>query len=237
MAGNGTLYSAKIREQALELSDEIGTPNAAKQMHLKPNTIYYWRKVRERQEEKRQKAKMSQVVAPTDLKEEIKDNPHITFQSADDPERELKRGEIYYILKGGTTGSELANGSGRPAVIVSNNALNKILHTVEVVYLTTQVKRLSPEYTTLKATGVMATTICNQITTVDKSRVKEFAGECTPEEMNKIEKALLYSLGLGKFDTELMSDDQIIARMTTLKSERDVYKDMYNRLFEKLTQK
>lgn len=237
MAGNGARYADEIREQALKLSDEIGLQKTAEQMQLNVKTISYWRTVRKRQEEKRQKAKMSQVVTPVDLNEEIKNNPHITFQSADEPERELKRGEIYYILKGGTTGSELANGSGRPAVIVSNNALNKNLHTVEVVYLTTQIKRLSPEYTTLKATGVMSATICSQITTVDKSRVKEFAGECTPEEMNKIEKALLYSLGLRKFDTELMSDDQIIARMTTIKAERDVYKDMYNRLFEKLTHK
>lgn len=53
------------------------------------------------------------------------------------------RGEIYHILpEDNETGSEQY--SGRPAIIVSNEANNKFAPTLEVVYLTTSRKRLCP---------------------------------------------------------------------------------------------
>lgn len=62
-------------------------------------------------------------------------------------------------------------------------------------------------------------------------------GRCTPEEMQKVDKAILYSIGLEKYNTELMSDEQVLFRMQKIKSERDVYKEMYDNLFEKITSK
>ena len=50
------------------------------------------------------------------------------------------RGEIYHILpEDNETGSEQY--SGRPAIIVSNEANNKFAPTLEVVYLTTKPKK------------------------------------------------------------------------------------------------
>lgn len=47
---------------------------------------------------------------------------------------QIKRGEIWYIERGFSIGSEQA--SGRPAVVISNNLNNAHSSTVEVVYLT-----------------------------------------------------------------------------------------------------
>lgn len=55
------------------------------------------------------------------------------------PKDDVKRGEIYYISRGGyNTGSEQQ--ADRPGVIVSNDKNNKNSQTLEVVYLTTQPK-------------------------------------------------------------------------------------------------
>ena len=57
------------------------------------------------------------------------------------PKDDVKRGEIYYISRGGyNTGSEQQ--ADRPGVIVSNDKNNKNSQTLEVVYLTTQPKEV-----------------------------------------------------------------------------------------------
>lgn len=60
------------------------------------------------------------------------------------------RGEIYHILPEDTeTGSEQY--SGRPAIIVSNEANNKFAPTLEVVYLTTKPKKALPTHVSIEA--------------------------------------------------------------------------------------
>ena len=143
-----------------------------------------------------------------------------------------QRGQIYYVSKGPTIGSEQQ--SGRPAVIVSNDTLNQNQKTVEIVYLTTRLKPQLPAFTTIKSSGVTSSAIVTQISTIDKCRLLEYIGECTPEEMHRIEKCMLYSLGLEKYETP--NDNIIIDRLGTIKAERDAYKDIYERLFERFTQ-
>lgn len=228
-------YTKELREKALKLSDEIGNKKTAEEMGISIKTLDYWRGVRKRQQLKKAEYKSQKAikVEKINCEKELKDNPHITFESSQEPPRLYKRGEIYYVSKGCSTGSEIY--SGRPAVIVSNDTLNKNQQCVEVVYLTTQPKHFAPEFTTIKATGVLSTVVGSQISSVDKSRIQNYIGECTPEEMAKIEKCLLYSVGLGKYDSDLMGDDQIILRLSGIKAERDAYKDMYARLFERYT--
>lgn len=230
-------YSDDLRATALKLSDEIGNIEAAKQLNLNKKTIEYWRMIRKREENKKQAKKLEKVIKPVEVDpaKELKNNSKISFQAAEKETREFKRGEIYYVSRDITFGAEIA--TGRPAVIVSNDVVNQKLHTIEVVFLTTKIKPISPCYTTLRATGLTSTSVCDQISTIDKSRIREYIGRCTPEEMEKIEKAMLYSLGLENYKPELMSDEQILFRMHSIKSERDVYRDLYNELLEKMTQK
>lgn len=230
-------YSDEIREKALKLSDEIGNVAAAEQLHLNKRTLEYWRMLRNREQKKKAEKKLSKVIKPTEIDpaEELKNNSKITFQAADKTPRKFKRGEVYYISKDFTHGAEIAK--GRPAVIISNDVLNTKLSTIEVVFLTTRVKPISQAYTTVRSTGLISTVVCDQITTIDKNRVGEYIGRCTPEEMQKVDKAVLYSVGLENYGTELMSDEQVLFRMQKIKSERDVYKEMYDNLFDKIISK
>ena len=80
------------------------------------------------------------------------------------PKDDVKRGEIYYISRGGyNTGSEQQ--ADRPGVIVSNDKNNKNSQTLEVVYLTTQPKNELPTHCTIRSTGRVSTVLYEQIHT------------------------------------------------------------------------
>lgn len=112
---------------------------------------------------------------------------------------EPKRGEIYYITPSENTesvGSEQCN-HDRPAIIVSNNTGNKFSPVVEVVYLTTKPKRNLPTHVDIYTTTKPSTALCEQICTVSKLRLRKYINECTEQEMNDIDMALLISLGIS----------------------------------------
>lgn len=108
---------------------------------------------------------------------------------------EYRRRDIYYVAPTyAETGSEMW--SGRPAVIVSNDQNNKCSPTVEVCYLTTRHGETLPTHVITHATGKQSTVLCEQITTVDKSRLGDGGMRCSAKEMAQIDKALRVSLGL-----------------------------------------
>lgn len=112
------------------------------------------------------------------------------------PKDDVKRGEIYYISRGGyNTGSEQQ--ADRPGVIVSNDKNNKNSQTLEVVYLTTQPKNELPTHCTIRTTGRVSTALCEQIHTVAVERIGKYIGVCTAQEMQNIDIGLMISIGLG----------------------------------------
>lgn len=112
------------------------------------------------------------------------------------PKDDVKRGEIYYISRGGyNTGSEQQ--ADRPGVIVSNDKNNKNSQTLEVVYLTTQPKNELQTHCTIRSTGRVSTVLCEQIHTVAVERIGKYIGVCTAQEMQNIDIGLMISIGLG----------------------------------------
>lgn len=112
------------------------------------------------------------------------------------PKDDVKRGEIYYISRGGyNTGSEQQ--ADRPGVIVSNDKNNKNSQALEVVYLTTQPKNELPAHCTIRSTGRVSTVLCEQIHTVAVERIGKYIGVCTVQEMQNIDIGLMISIGLG----------------------------------------
>lgn len=108
------------------------------------------------------------------------------------------RGEVYYVLPDGNeVGSE--QHSGRPAIIVSNNQNNKNAATVEIVYLTTREKRAMPTHVYISTAQLPSTAICEQIFTVDKTRLGSYSGKLTEREMKDVELAMMVSLGLDNY--------------------------------------
>lgn len=109
-----------------------------------------------------------------------------------------RRGEIYYIkkLESRTTGSEIW--SNRHAVIVSSNHMNKHSQVVQVVYITTQEKSSKPNHVDITTGKVNRTVLCEQVTPVDKSRIVEYKGYLSVEQMTAVDKAIAWTLGLLK---------------------------------------
>lgn len=147
--------------------------------------------------------------------EEILDSSEAPVEKPENNKKERKRMNTYEILRGdifyieansySTRGSE--QWTGRPAVIVSNDHNNKYANTVEVVYLTTQPKKDLPTHTTIYGTSKRSTTLCEQISTIDKSRIGDFIGRVTGEEMEEINKALLISLGIEQVERPVENDE------------------------------
>jgi mRNA interferase MazF len=108
----------------------------------------------------------------------------------------MKRGEIYYIQRPDTYGCEIRK--SRPAIIVSNDALNDTAGVVEVVYLTTSPRKELPTHAHITSSGVESTALCEQIDSVSFRLVGHYCGACTPEEMAAVDRALVASLDLAK---------------------------------------
>lgn len=107
--------------------------------------------------------------------------------------KQVKRGEIYYVEKAGYTGSEQSG--GRTAVIVGNEIGNEKSPVVLMVYLTTRYKPCMPTHVNVDCREP-STALCEQIFTIDKSRLGDYIKTASDTEMQEIDKALAVSLNL-----------------------------------------
>lgn len=141
-----------------------------------------------------------------------------------------KRGDIFFISKGNSyaTGCEME--SNRPGIIVSNDKANTFAPIVEVVYLTTREKKSLPTHVNVKA-KVLSTALCEGVYTVSKERIGEFIRTATAREMELVDKALLLSLGLTPTSQEETDTEE---NMTKIITERELYKNLYEKLLDKV---
>lgn len=156
----------------------------------------------------------------------------------------IERGDIFYIGRGQAVyGSE--QWAGRPGIIVSNDQNNLHSETVEVVYCTTRYKPNLPTHTTVLATPYESTVLCEQITTVDVSRLGNYIGKCTESEMRAIDRCIGVSLGLHTHKEEKPNPDYVppmrrqqrdSEELIALRVERDTYRKMYEIAVQKLAE-
>lgn len=110
---------------------------------------------------------------------------------------EFKRGQVWYADLSPVVGSE--QGGLRPVLIVSNDMNNRYSPTVTICPITSQVKNPLPTHTTLlpfTKRKIKGTVLCEQVRTIDKSRLFDYMGEATAEEMTRVSKALKIQLNL-----------------------------------------
>ena len=112
-------------------------------------------------------------------------------------EGEVRRGDIFFFDKSNVTGVEQQG--GRPGVVVSNNACNSSSDFVLVCYLTTQEKTKLPTHVPVKCEQ-NSICLCEQIHCLSKEKMQRYCCTATTEEMDKIDKALMLTLGLDDFD-------------------------------------
>jgi mRNA interferase MazF len=106
----------------------------------------------------------------------------------------MERGEIYWVNLNPTIGSEIQK--LRPCVILSASPINRARHTVVVVPLSTAAKARPPLAVSVSCLDKKVTAICDQIRTVDKSRLMNSAGQLSKEDLSEIEKGLRQVLSL-----------------------------------------
>ncbi len=111
----------------------------------------------------------------------------------------VKRGDIYYADLSPVVGSE--QGGVRPVLIVQNDVGNKYSPTVIAAAITSQQEKTRlPTHISVNACdcGLSkdSVVLLEQVRTLDKQRLKERMGNLSPNDMNKINRALNVSLGL-----------------------------------------
>lgn len=81
--------------------------------------------------------------------------------------------------------------------MVSNDACNAFSAVVEVVYLTTKNKKHLPTHVRLMESSRPSTALCEAVYSVDKCRLDDLIGPANRSTMEKIDHALLISLGIA----------------------------------------
>lgn len=116
-------------------------------------------------------------------------------------DRKIMRGEIYYADLSPVIGSE--QGGLRPVLVLQNNVGNKHSPTVIVAVITSRLgKAKLPTHVKLEVSYLAkdSMVLLEQIRTIDKSRLLEYVGHVTSDEMALIETALLVSIGMERRD-------------------------------------
>lgn len=126
-------------------------------------------------------------------------------QNQNQPPLEIKRGDIFYADLAPHIGSE--QGGIRPVLVIQNDIGNKYSPTVIVAAITSQIgKAKFPTHVEIRAGefGLSRDSVIllEQIRTIDKVRLKNKVGKLSDEVMEKVNQAILISLGLIEWTAE-----------------------------------
>ncbi|EOU2044928.1 type II toxin-antitoxin system PemK/MazF family toxin [Clostridium perfringens] len=110
--------------------------------------------------------------------------------------RAYLRGDIFYADLPDQNGSEQSG--VRPVVIIQNNLGNKYGRTLIVAPITSRDKKDLPVHSEIYNNSLEkdSTILLEQVTTIDKNKVKEFVGHLTRNELKNLNIALARSVGL-----------------------------------------
>lgn len=111
--------------------------------------------------------------------------------------KKIKRNEIYYANLNPITGSE--QGGYRPVIILQNDIGNKHSPTTIVAAITSRkTKAKLPTHVDVQIDGLPQDSIAllEQIRTIDKTRLEDYIGKLDNAGMQRIDHALVISLGL-----------------------------------------
>ncbi|MEZ4886110.1 MAG: type II toxin-antitoxin system PemK/MazF family toxin [Chitinophagales bacterium] len=93
-----------------------------------------------------------------------------------------------------SVGSEIRK--ERPAIILSNNLVNKVLGRYQVIPLSRTVSKIYPSEVKINLDGDACKAIIDQLTTVSKERLDNRVGQISKKDMAKIETAIKKQLDM-----------------------------------------
>ena len=114
----------------------------------------------------------------------------------------VNKGDIFFADLSPVIGSE--QGGVRPVVVIQNDVGNKYSPTVIVAAITSQINKAKlPTHVEIRAgehgLNKDSVILLEQLRTVDKRRLKERIGRMDEEAMEKVNEALVISLGIIDF--------------------------------------
>lgn len=113
----------------------------------------------------------------------------------------IKRGDICVVALDPAVGGEIKK--TRPAVVISNNHMNKLARTIIVMPITTGTHTyyhwipIKPPEGGLKAASRIVT---DQVRTIDKQRIQKTVGKVSPKTLLLIEQAIKNNFALPEGD-------------------------------------
>jgi mRNA interferase MazF len=107
----------------------------------------------------------------------------------------MLRGEVWWVNFDPSLGGEMQK--TRPAVIVSNNASNRVLNRIQVIPITSRTDRVYPCEAIVSLNGEARKAMADQITTVSKLRLGTRMGAVSEPDLRLVDSAIRVQLGLS----------------------------------------
>ena len=106
----------------------------------------------------------------------------------------MLRGEIWWVDFNPSVGGETQK--IRPAIIVSNDAFNKVMNRIQVVPTTSNTTKCYPCEAYVEIDGKVSKAMADQLATVSKLRLKTKIGYISEQNMLDVERAIKIQLAL-----------------------------------------
>lgn len=143
-------------------------------------------------------------------------------------QQEFNRGEVWYVLPDQVSALNTTSRMGRPGLIISCDAMNASRFPCVIIAFLTASPTIHPSSVPINSVGRSTSVTCNRIFTVEKDRLTSKMGNLTEDEMRRVDAKLVEQLGIT---IEIPQVDE-----TAMQIERDLYKRLYERALEKLSE-
>lgn len=107
-----------------------------------------------------------------------------------------RRGEVFWVSFDPSIGGEIQK--TRPAVVLSNDAANRVLNRLVMVPLSSKIDRIYPAEALVDIGGRQSKAMADQIATVSKLRLQQKLGRISSEDLARVEAAVLLHLDIQK---------------------------------------